>query len=217
VSAMDDPAGTALRVDRVARSGWQGWLAASSVTLVLSGLVILDLVDRSVREWFSERDFTTSALSGILVLLVTVLVVDRVISGRQLRDRSQVIAAQAALVTSQAARTSTAVTAALDGNGDRDAAADENRTYMTMLLISAPVLIDARLTRTFLEEAQWLAAEFARALAMTEDHEPSDALKARLDDAVERLRAASRPLLQILNVEQWLALDNDDAKPAAEM
>jgi len=84
-------------------STWRGWTAAACVTSVLIGFGVLDLVDRSLREWFSARAFTTSAGSGILVLLITVLVVDRVNSRRQLRDRARVIAAQAAIVTNQAA------------------------------------------------------------------------------------------------------------------
>jgi hypothetical protein len=63
-----------------------------------------------------------------------------------------------------------------------------------------------------LEEAQWLAGEFARALVITEDREPTDALTVRLGDAVERLRVASRPLLEILDLERRLAIEADDGE-----
>jgi hypothetical protein len=107
---------------------------------------------------------------GLLVLLITVLVVDQVVSIRQLNDRARAIAAQAAIVVTQARRTAQAVSQAVnphDGQGDRDAAVDEFRTYMMMLLVAAPVLIDAKVSRDFLEQAQVLGAELAKALAET--------------------------------------------------
>src|ERR1700733_2942881 len=122
------------------QSRTKAWGAALAVTVVALVLTVLDLDDWSVRGWWGRHAFTTSTVSGILVLLVTVLIVNRVLSVRQLRDRSRAIAAQAAIVMSQAARATRAVVTVLQG-GDRDTAADELRTYMTMLLISAPVLI----------------------------------------------------------------------------
>ena len=136
----------------------KAWGSALAVTLLALGLAVLDLADGSVRRWWGRHAFTASTVSGILVLLVTVLIVNRVLSVRQLRDRSRAIAAQAAIVMSQAVRATRAVMAVLQG-GDRDSASDELRTYMTMLLISAPVLIDAALSRTFLEERLAVTAE----------------------------------------------------------
>ena len=187
----------------------KAWGAALVVALVALVLAVLDLYDGSVRSWWARHAFTTSIVSGILVLLVTVLIVNRVLSVRQLRDRSRAIAAQAAIVMSQAARATRAVVAVLKG-GDRDTASDELRTYMTMLLISAPVLIDASLSRTFLEEAQRLGAELARALAATRDREPTDELRARLDAAVDRMRVVSQPLLDILKPQERLVVTAQD-------
>jgi hypothetical protein len=150
------------------------------------------------------------------VLLITVLVVDQVVSIRQLNDRARAIAAQAAIVVTQARRTVQAVSQAVnphDGQGDRDAAVDEFRTYMMMLLVAAPVLIDAKVSRDFLEQAQVLGAELAKALAETA--KPADGAAdaparragtgkvstARLNEAVQRLREASTPLLQVLDPE----------------
>jgi hypothetical protein len=56
-----------------------------TVTLITVGLAILDLTDAPLRRWWEERDFTTSVIAGILVLLVTVVVVDRVVSIRQVK------------------------------------------------------------------------------------------------------------------------------------
>jgi uncharacterized membrane protein YhaH (DUF805 family) len=197
------------------RSRTKGWGAALAVTLVALVLVILDTGDAPVRRWWAHHAFTTSVVSGILVLLVTVLVVNRVLSVRQLRDRSRAIAAQAAIVMSQAARATRAVVAVLNG-GDRESASDELRTYMTMLLISAPMLIDASLSRTFLEQAQTLGAELARALVATRDSEPTDEVRATLDAAVDRMRAVSRPLLEILRPEERLVVTAEDTATGAQ-
>jgi uncharacterized membrane protein YcjF (UPF0283 family) len=189
---------------------WRGWFAAVAVTLVTVGLAILDLTDASLRRWSQARDFTTSVVAGVLVLLVTVLVVDRVSSVRQLRARSHAVAAQSAIIMSQAVRASKAMSAALDGAGDRDAASDELRTYLMMLLTAAPVLIDAPTSRTFLEDAQRLAAELARTLATTASAADGSTIsRAGLDEAVAQLRAASTPLLKILNLDQLAAVTAD--------
>jgi hypothetical protein len=184
---------------------WQSGFASVAVVLVMVGLVIGDLADGGLRRWGAGHALTTDTVGGILVLLVTVLVADQVVRRRQIRDRSRAIAAQAAIMMGQAARTSRAVSAALDGSGDREAATDEVRTYMMMLLVGAPVLIDVSISRGFLEAAQHLGGEMTHALtAMRPDKaKPSSS---RLDDAVARLRAASTPLQQLLTPEELTAV-----------
>jgi hypothetical protein len=66
---------------------WQGSLASAVVTLVAIGLVILDLTDGGFRSWWLGHALTTGTVSGLLVLLLTVLVVDQVVRRRQIRDR----------------------------------------------------------------------------------------------------------------------------------
>jgi hypothetical protein len=51
---------------------------------------------------------------------------------------------------SQAIRATQAVMANA-GSGDRPAASDEVRTYMTMMMIAAPILIDSKTPRVFVE------------------------------------------------------------------
>jgi hypothetical protein len=182
------------------------WTGALTVSLVAVVLAALDVVNGSVQRWWAEHAFTTSLVGGLLVLLVTVLVADRVVSARQLRDRSRAIAAQAAIVMTQAARTAQVAIAMLEGTGDRETAADELRSYGTMLLIAAPPLIDASLSRTFLEQAQGLAAELARTLHAHRRGTAGATERARLDDALQRMRQASTPLLAILNTEQRVAV-----------
>jgi hypothetical protein len=97
----------------------------------------------------------------------------------------------------------------LDGTGDREAAGDELRSYGTMLLIAAPMLIDAAMSRAFLEEAQRLAGELARALHAHRRGTAGETERARLDDAIQRMRGASAPLLAILNPEQREAVTED--------
>jgi len=192
------------------------WLAALAVTALALVLTVLDFSDVSLRRWWDGHDFLTSLVTGILVLLVTVLVADRVISRRQLRDRSRAIAAQAAIVMSQAARATRAVIDAVDNDGDRETAADELRTYMTMLLIGAPILIDATVSRTFLEQAQTLAGELARTMAAKRDGKPLEAPRARLDSAVDQLRTVSRPLLDILDPQERTVVTAEDPGSSAD-
>jgi len=179
---------------------WRRWASAAAVTVVAVGLVIADLTDTGFRRWWAARPLTTSTLTGLLVLLITVLVADQVVRRRQARGKSRAVAAQSAIMLAQAERSVRSVEAALDSSGDREAATDEMRTYMMMLLVGAPVLIDDRISRNFLEQAQHLAAELARSMtasAKAKDTAATDQ-SARLDDAVRRLRTASAPLLQQL-------------------
>jgi hypothetical protein len=194
---------------------WRGWLAALAATLVTAGLVLAEIDDAGMRHWWSTHDLTTDTLSGLLVLLITLLVVDQVVRRRQLRDRSQAVAAQAAIMMAQADRASTAVSSALDGSGERGSASDEFRTYMIMLLVGAPVLIDGRASRSFLEQAQRLGGEMARVLTrMTRAHDSGHALKApdaRLNNAIAQLRTAAAPLLQSLDLSELVAAGVDDS------
>ena len=184
--------------------------AAVIVIVVVLVLVALDLTVPDFRRWWAYRPLTASITAGFLVVLVTVLVVDRVLRLRQLADRALVIAAQAAILMAQASRTAQAVAAALNASGDREDASDEVRTYMSMLLVAAPVLIDAKRPRGFLMEAQHLGAELVRLMAASRQS-PGEALSTdeRLDAAVQRLRAASVPLLAVLEPEQRTLTEAD--------
>jgi hypothetical protein len=193
-------------------SRWQGGSAAVVITLLTCALVIGDLVDDGMRRWWSAHALTTDMCAGLLGLLITVLVVDQVVSARQFNDRARAVGAQAAIILGQAMRASREVSQAVaqgSGPGDRDAASDEFRTYMIMLLVGAPVLIDAKVSRDFLEQAQALGGEMARALGLTvRAHEPFP--DARLENALQRLRAASAPLLQPLDPETRAAVRGED-------
>lgn len=184
---------------------WAAWWGALTVSVITAGLVVLDISDGSVHRYWTDHSFTASVLSGVLVLLVTVLIIDRVTRRRQLRGRSRAIAAQAAIIVAQAARATDAVTHAADSAEDRDAADDELRTYMQMLLTSAPVLIDADVSRRFLEAAQRVAGDLYRSLQAPADDK---AAKPRLDESVAHLRAAAAPLLDVLNPEQRAAISS---------
>ena len=192
---------------------WQGWLAAIIVTLVTATLVTLDLTDDGFRRWWVRHALTTDTVSGVLVLLVTLLVVDQLVRRQQISDRSRAVAAQAAIMLSQATRSATAMSSMLAGTGERGDAADEVRTYMIILLVGAPVLIDARVSRNFLELAQHLGGEMARLLATTGQTPGATAAtsSARLDDAVRQLRAAAAPLLALLTPAERTAASTDDS------
>jgi hypothetical protein len=184
-------------------------VATVLVTPSLAALIVLDVVDDPVRRWFDDHDFTTSALVSVLVLLITTLVVDRVVRHRQLRERAQVIAAQAAIVVRQARQATDLVGAAIRDGSQRDPASDELRTLMTMLLLSAPILIDASPSRAFLESAQRLAALLSSALRVSAGGGVPSGLDGRLERSRAAVDAAARPLVAVLDLDQLAAVDGD--------
>lgn len=199
------------RYGLVVLSRWLGGLAAAVVTLVACVLVILDLTDAGLRRWWDGHALTTDTVAGLLVLMITVLVVDQVVRLRQINARARAVAVQAAIMMTQANRASQAVSQVLAGSGDRDTAGEEFRTYTMMLLAVAPVLIDAKTSRNFLEQAQRLDGEMAWALsAFTSASGQGNYSAARLDDAIRALKSASAPLLEYLNPEIQSAVRGED-------
>jgi hypothetical protein len=187
------------------KAQWKGWIAAIAATLVTAGLVLTDISDLSFRRWFLAHALTTDTVSGLLVLLITFQVADQVVKRRQIKDRSQAIAAQTAIMMAQAERAAKAVSSVVAGSPDRDAALDEVRTYMVMLLVGAPVMIDGTISRNFLEQAQSLGGELARAMTATSKESRKEYSPDRLDAAVSRLREASAPLLRPFSADERLA------------
>jgi hypothetical protein len=189
-------------------SQYRPWSGAVTVTVITAVLVALDIGDGSVRRYWSRHSFAASVLSGVLVLLLTLLIVDRVTRARDIKNRSRAIAAQAAIIVGQARRATEAIARPALSDEDRDEASGELRTYTQMLLTSAPLLIDAPVPRAFLEAAQHLAGELYRALR-TEDG-TAERTKTQLDHAVAQLREAATPLLHVLSSEQRTAVSSDD-------
>jgi hypothetical protein len=179
-----------------------GWPPAVLATAITVALVVGELANAGQRRWWAARPLTTDTVAGLLVLLITVLVVNQLLNRRQSRQRGHAVAAQAAIMAAQAARSAQAVSAVLNGSGDRDAASDGFRTYMMMLLTGAPVLINDPIARHFLEQAQYLGGLMARILAAI-DRSPKGAEVPGdgLDDAVRQLKSAAAPLLQLLTPE----------------
>lgn len=186
---------------------WLGGLAAAVVTLAACVLVTLDLTDAGLRRWWDGHALTTDTVAGLLVLMITALVVDQVIRLRQSKNQARAVAVQAAIIMTQANRASQAVSRALAGSGARDAAGAEFQTYTMMLLAVAPLLIDAKVSRNFLEQAQYLDGEMASALSVLA-RAPGPSVT-RLDDAVQALKSASAPLLQNLDPETRSAVRGD--------
>lgn len=187
---------------------YRDWLGALSVLVITVALVALDVSDRSISRYWARHSFTNSVLSGVLVLLLTVLIVDRVVSIRQLRNQSRAIGAQAAVIVAQARRAADAIKRSPPSEEDSGVAPDELSTYMQMLLTSAPVLIEATTSRTFLETAQRAAAEMYRALRGAGQGD-ADRTKARVDKAVDQLNQAAAPLLKSLSTAQQAAAASD--------
>ena len=192
-------------------SRWLGGLAAAAVALVAGVLVILDLTDAGLRRWWDAHALTTATVTGLLVLMITVLVVDQVVRLRQGKSRARAVAVQVAILRTQANTASRAVSQVLAGSGDRDMAYEEFRTYTMMVLAVAPVLIDARRSRNFLERAQDLDGAMAQALSLLATVPGQENfLAARLDDTLQALKSASAPLLQNLTSELQSAVRGDN-------
>jgi len=179
---------------------WQGWFATIVVTALAIALVLLDITDRAVRHFWRIHSFTTNLCAGIIVLALTVLIVNQVLQRVQLNERSRAVAAQAGILLTQARRAATSVKATRDHNEERDTASQEFRTYLLALLVSAPIFIENPVARQFLEQAQRLAAEMAHVLAPSGRLDTTDGQG--FDEAIERLRAASAPLLAVLNEDE---------------
>jgi hypothetical protein len=193
-------------------SRWLGGLIALVVTALACVLVILDITDDALRRWWAGHAMTTDVVGGLLVLLITVLVVDQVVLLRQINDRSRTVAVQAGIMVSQASRAAQAISATVDGSGDRDAAAEEFRTYIMMLLAVAPVLIDAKMSRAFLEQAQRLGGVMARALnVIPGSADQQDSVGGKLDAGVQALKSASTPLLANLDLAMRAAVTQEDS------
>jgi hypothetical protein len=174
-------------------------------------LVILDVTDAGVRRWWDNHALTTDTVAGLLVLMITVLVVDQVVRLRRGNSQARAVAVQVGILMTQANRASQAVSQVLAGPGDRDVAGEEFRTYTMMLLAVAPVLIGARTSRNFLEQAQYLDGEMAVALSVLATASGQEKFSAaRLDDAIQALKSASTPLLQNLTPEMQSAVRGDD-------
>src|ERR1700730_8742376 len=58
-----------------------------AVVVLSSALRVLDLTDDAFRRWWSARAFTTDAIAGILVVLITVLIVNQALGIRRERER----------------------------------------------------------------------------------------------------------------------------------
>ncbi|HEX3617765.1 MAG TPA: hypothetical protein VHU61_14590 [Solirubrobacteraceae bacterium] len=191
---------------------WREWLAALLVLVLTVVAVVLDIADSTVRNFWYRHSFTSSVVAGLLVLLLTVLLVDRVNRMRKIKDQSRAIGVQAAVIVVQAGRAADAITRASPTEEDRDEAGQELRTFMQMLLTSAPVLIEARASRRFLEVAQQTAGEFFRALRLRADDENAD-VSARVAAAVEQLHQVSAAVVVPLNREERAAVASGDAAP----
>jgi len=191
-------------------SRWLGGLGAAAVALVACTLVILDLTDAGLRRWWDAHALTTDTVAGLLVLMITVLVVDQVVRLRQGNSRARAVAVQVAILTTQANTAAQAASQVLAGSGDRDIAREEFRAYTMMLLAAAPVLIEAKTSREFLEQAQHLDGDMALALNVLATASGREKFPAgRLDGAVQALKSASTPLLQNLTPEMRSAVRGD--------
>jgi hypothetical protein len=79
-------------------TGLAGWPAAVLAMLITLALVAGELTHAGQRRWWAPRPLTTDTVSGLLVLLITVLIVNHLLTRRQARQRGHAVAAQAAIM-----------------------------------------------------------------------------------------------------------------------
>jgi hypothetical protein len=189
---------------------WQAGVATTAVAVLSLALIVLDLSDDAFRRWWSARALTTDALAGILVVLITVLIVNQAMGIRRDRERFRATAAQAAMVLSQAIRATRAVLSGA-ASRDRTAASDELRTYMIMLMLAAPILIESKTPRAFLEDAQKLVGMLVQFqhpdLQRSFKTVPSET---QLEEALQQVKTTAAPLLAPLTAEERTAAGTDE-------
>ena len=145
------------------------------------------------------------ATSGVEV----VLVVNRALGIGRDRERFRAMAAQASMVLGQAIRTTRAVLACTT-SGDRSAASDELRTYMIMLMIAAPILIESKTPRAFLEDAQTLAGMLVQVQHSESQSSLTVPSDAQLEEALRQLKITAAPLLAPLTAEERTAAGTEE-------
>ena len=117
-------------------------VAASMIHSVLAGLLLAarhdyrEELDAPPSYTGPATSFTSNVVAGVLVLLLTVFVVDRVIRIRQLTNESRAVGAPVALIVAQASRAVDTITRAARSAEGRAEAAGEVRTYTQTLLSS---------------------------------------------------------------------------------
>jgi hypothetical protein len=143
------------------------------------------------------------ATSGVEV----VLVVNRALGIGRDRERFRATAAQASMVLGQAIRSTRAVLACTT-SGDRTVVSDELRTYMIILMIAAPILIESKAPRAFLEDALTLGGMLVHVQhSESQSSFPSDA---QLEEALRQLKITAAPLLAPLTAEERTAAGTEE-------
>jgi hypothetical protein len=93
-----------------------------------------------MRRFWAIHALLSDTVAGMLAVALTVLVVDQLVNRRQVGEQSRAIAAHAAIMLSQARRSVRAALASADDPAQREAASDELRSCLLVLLVGAPVL-----------------------------------------------------------------------------
>jgi hypothetical protein len=193
---------------------WRAGLATIAVSLLTLALIALDVSDEAFRRWWSARAFTTDAIVGVLVVLISVLIVNQALEIRRRRERFRATAAQASMVLSQAIRVTRTVLVC-STTGGRTAVSDEVRTYMIMLMIAAPILIDGKMSRAFLEDAQALGGMLVRVHnPVRQPYFKALSSEGQLEDALQQLKVAAAPLLGALSAEERAAAGTEETSSA---
>jgi hypothetical protein len=187
-------------------------VSEAATVAAVAAAVITDLAIHGVGDWWNRHSFISSLVSSALILAVTVLVVNEVLSRRQIRERNRVAAVQALIVYTQVLRTDQVVMASPDEQQDSDVAG-EVRALGSMVLIAAPALFDDPEARDFMEQAERFSALLVRIGLSRPGQGVTDADRDKLSKAKDAMSAAVQPLLARLPRSDVTAVEEDD--PAA--
>lgn len=170
-------------------------VAAALVADVLAGAVICDITVGPIRSWWNRQALTSSAVSSLLVVGVTALIVDEVVARRQRSERAVTVAVQGLIVYRQALRNYDAVTSRASTAGD------EMRILASMLLVVSPPLFEDPISRVLLKEVQLMATVMYGTLSS------GSTSRQRLETACARMKHAVKPLAQRLPTTAQVAFD----------
>lgn len=184
-------------------------VAAALVALAATiAVLVTDLTDSGVDEWWNRHSLAGSLVANVLVLGVTVLVIDQVTAHRRIRERKRVAAVQALIVFSQVMRTEKVLTAP-PGHPDGEDPVGEVRALASMVLTAAPALFDDPAARDFMDQVERFSAMLVRLGLTRPGHAVTDADRAKLSDAKDVVRAAVQPLLSRLDIREVTAVEGE--------
>jgi hypothetical protein len=172
--------------------------------------VVTDATLPSVNAWWNRHALLGSFVASVLILGITVQVVDQVTARRRVKDRERVAAVQALIVFGQAQRTVNVLLGPVDERRTGDPAG-EAQALASMILTASPALFEDPTARAFMEDVERFTTLLLRTMRHSRGHDgTSDADRAKVKEANDKLKLAVQPLLTRLDRRVVAALEDED-------